>query len=134
MSAKTFEVEIIVDFIDESKNEIMKDLIRVAAKQLLTQAMLLQDKRPPQIKVSSGDHFESSTEIMLADLPAEEEPTPEVKAEGAHSHNANVARVAGYTVSDKGQGWKFNDPDGKWSDTGFTTEALAWEGALANIA
>jgi hypothetical protein len=134
MAVRTYTIEIRTDHETSSKDEMVKEMVRIAAKGLLTSAMLLQDRRAPQIAVESGDMFEQSKEIMLVDTPVDEEiASGGAPSEGAHSSNANTARVAGYTVSDKGQGWKFNDPDGKWSDQAYTTEAQAWEAAFADI-
>jgi hypothetical protein len=77
--------------------------------------------------------FTSSKEIMLVEEEVEDTPEAELKAsEGAKTHNAEIARAADYTVSDKGNGWKFNNPDGKWSEQSFLTEAAAWEAAYAD--
>jgi hypothetical protein len=131
MPAKTFTIEIRTDHDTPDKDETMRLIARTTAKHLLTQALLLQDKRPPQVSLQSGDMFEANTEVMLADDMLAEEPKEDAQpAEGARTHNAEVARVAGYTVSDKGDGWRFNDPDGKWSEKSYQTEAAAWEGAF----
>lgn len=134
MAIRTFTIEVRVDHQKDDKDELIKEAVKVAAKNLLSTALLLQDKRPPQIAVTSGDMFESDTEIMLVDAPEDEAPAEDAQpATGAHSSDANTARVAGYTVSDKGDGWRFNDPDGQWGAEAFTTEAQAWEAAFADI-
>jgi hypothetical protein len=133
MATKTWSIEIICDH-DDSKNEIMLQAVRTKAKELLTLGMLLQDRRAPMIKVESGDHFEATSEVMLVDTEVQAAPDVEaVPTDGARTHNAQTARVAGYTVSDRGSGWKFNDPDGAWSQQSFATEAAAWEGAFSDI-
>jgi hypothetical protein len=133
MAPREFTISLRVDHYKDDKDQVTRDLVRMAAKHLYTQAMLLQDRRPPQITVSSSDMFDSTNDIKLVDDQLLEEPEPEAKTgEGARTHNAELARVGGYTVSDKGNGWRFNDPDGKWSDLPFTTEGFAWEGAYAD--
>lgn len=47
------------------KEPIMLDLARRAAKELITNAMMIGDKRKPQIAMEVGDHFYSSDEIEL---------------------------------------------------------------------
>ncbi len=138
MALKTFTIEIRVDFDDPKKNDTMKVQARKAAYLLLTNALLLQDsKRVPKVSLQSGDMFESDTEIMLSGGDVEdevfEEGTPEA-VEGARTQNANIARVAGYTVGElKGKGWRFNNADGAWSEQFFPTESAAWEAAYTDI-
>lgn len=132
MSQRTITIELKVDLGDPAKDKIMDDAARAAAKHLLSTAALLQDsKRTPLIAVSSDDHFDGHkvielTEDLLAEGPEE---TKVSQGEGAHSEAAQYARSAGYTVSDRGNGWFYNDPDGAWSATGFANEAAAWDAA-----
>jgi len=134
MANRTWAIEIITDHHDPKKDELMKELLLAGAKHMLTQAMLLQDRRAPQCKLETGDHFSSTEEILLADDMTLAEPAaPSAATEGAHSPNAKRANQAGYTVNDKGDGWRFNDPDGKWSEKSFPTEAAAWEAAHAEL-
>jgi len=73
---KTLKIELRVDFSDdrENKEKILEDAMKVAAKHMLTTALLLKDKRPPTIALYGGDLFTSEEEIMLADdIPPEQD-------------------------------------------------------------
>jgi len=133
MAPRSYTLEIRTDHDKDDKDGVVLNLIRMAGKHALAQCLLLQDRRPPQISLQTSDMFEAAREINLADDIVTEADEPEgQKGEGAHSDTAHKARVAGYTVADKGTGWKFNDPDGKWSDLTLTTEQFAWEAAYAD--
>jgi len=85
MALETFTIELRVDFNDASKNELVVQAMRMAAKHVLTTAMLLQDKRPPQIALMTSNLFERDREISLADdIPADEPATtPEAPTDAA---------------------------------------------------
>jgi hypothetical protein len=63
MATKTFQIEIKAD-VDPEREAILVNMIRQAADQLHTQAMLLQPgRRAPQVSISSSDLFETGVEI-----------------------------------------------------------------------
>ncbi len=69
---KTFTIELRVDYSDEEKNDVIKEAIKVAAKHVYTTALLISEKRKPQVAVHSSDFFAGTEEIELADdLPEE---------------------------------------------------------------
>lgn len=68
----TVILELRVDFDDKSKEEVIKDAAKVAAKHLYTTALLIKDKRQPQIMLQAGDFLHPAEEIMLADDIPEE--------------------------------------------------------------
>jgi hypothetical protein len=67
MSMRTYMIELRVDFEDKEKEEIMLTACKAAAKHVFTTAVLIADKRKPQIALQSGDHFAPAEDIMLAD-------------------------------------------------------------------
>lgn len=66
MAMQKFIVELRVDHDDPSKDKIIEDSMRSLALTALTTAMLVADKRKPQIAFSSGNLFEGEKEISLA--------------------------------------------------------------------
>lgn len=83
---RTITIELRVDF-DEStpegklKLEIIMKAAKQGAKHLWTKALLIKDKRNPQIALLSGDMFTATEEInMEEDLPEEETADEEVRA------------------------------------------------------
>lgn len=64
---KKFRIELAVDYDDDDKLEILRNTVKIAAKQMLTTAMLISDKRKPQIAVESDDMFEGTETISLID-------------------------------------------------------------------
>ena len=80
MPAEKFTIEIAVDFNDEGgaeKIQMIEQILRSAARQVLTSAMLLQDKRKPQVVITSSNMFEGNREILLGDdLTGGEEQVP----------------------------------------------------------
>ena len=72
MGLKTFTVEIRCDFADEAKHEAIKQQVLDAGRTLLATAMLLAEKRKPQVAVFSSDFYAGSEELPLeAPAPAE---------------------------------------------------------------
>jgi len=67
MSLKKYIIEIAVDFTEEGKHEIIKAAARDAARTLLTQAMMMQDKRPPKVIIQSSDFFMGNDDLSLED-------------------------------------------------------------------
>ena len=67
---KTIRIEMKVDFDTDGKEErekLLLDAAKVAAKHLLTTALLIQGKRKPQIALMTDDLFTGQEEIELAD-------------------------------------------------------------------
>jgi hypothetical protein len=81
MASETITIEIRFDHADRSKDELLTQVCRTAAKQILTTAMLLQDRRTPQIVLMSSNMFEREKEISLADGPDEALTTLEAQDE-----------------------------------------------------
>jgi uncharacterized protein YhaN len=66
---RTFTIELRVDFDSDmkaEKEEVIKQAALQAARQLLTQAMLVSGKRQPQCVVHSGDFFNGPEELRLS--------------------------------------------------------------------
>lgn len=75
---RTYKIELRVDFLDKDKFKHLEAAAKTAAKHLYTQALLLQDKRAPQIALEGSDFFSSTEEISLADdIPQDEEEEAE---------------------------------------------------------
>lgn len=138
MAAKTFVIELRVDhdMPTEEKDKVVQDAVMMAAKQLLATAMLVQDKRKPQIAVQAGDMFAKNEDVELLGNEAEN-PTPiegeEVVAPEPPplwEENASwaAAHEAEYSVGQNEEGWRYNDPSGNWSRV-FGTPEAAWDAA-----
>jgi hypothetical protein len=67
MGLKKYIIEIAVDFTEEGKHEIIKAAARDAARTLLTQAMMMQEKRPPKVILQSFDFFMGNDDLSLED-------------------------------------------------------------------
>lgn len=64
---RTYTIELRADFQDEEKHDILLTAVREAAQTMLTTAMMLKDKRDPQISLQSGDMFVRNEDILLFD-------------------------------------------------------------------
>lgn len=64
---RTYTVELRADFVDEEKHDILLSAVREAARTMLATAMLLKDKRDPQIALQTGDMFQKNDDIMVFD-------------------------------------------------------------------
>lgn len=67
---RTYTIELRVDFDTlerESKEKAMENVVRTHARAIKTAALLLSDKRKPQIMLTSGDMMEADKEIDLAE-------------------------------------------------------------------
>lgn len=62
----TFTIEVRGDW-DEEKIALMKEAAKVAAKHIYTTALLISDKRKPQVALHGQDFFTKEEEILLAD-------------------------------------------------------------------
>ena len=79
---RTYTIELRADFLEEDKFKTIEAAAKVAAKHLFTTALLLQDKRKPEIALYGGDFFSSTEEIQLADdIPEEETADAEATAD-----------------------------------------------------
>lgn len=95
MTLRTVKIELRVDYSDPSKDDIIINAAKMAAKHLYTTATLIADSRQPQIALESGDMFSSAEEISLADdLPVAEplsEPVPETESNlGGNGNDVSV--------------------------------------------
>jgi hypothetical protein len=64
---RTIKIELRIDMDNPDKDELLINSARMAAKHLLTTAMLISGKRPPLISLETGDMFEGNKEVSLAD-------------------------------------------------------------------
>jgi len=66
--AYTITIELRVDHDTanvEVKNPIILKAARQAAKELITKAMMIQDKRAPTIMVTDGDFFSETNDVAI---------------------------------------------------------------------
>lgn len=73
MSRKTYVIELKAEFDDETRHAALQKILRRAARQIYTSAMLLNDKEraKPQIALHSEDFF-AGTEQLTIKEPDEE--------------------------------------------------------------
>lgn len=62
---RTYTIELRADFQDDEKHDILLEAVREAARTMLTTAMMLKDKRDPQIALQAGDMFEKNKELLV---------------------------------------------------------------------
>jgi hypothetical protein len=62
---RTYTIELRCDFQDEEKYELVLEIVREKAREMLTTAIMLKDKRDPQISFSSGDMFETDKDLTI---------------------------------------------------------------------
>lgn len=75
---KTYKIELRVNFQDKTRYDAILEIVRESARELLTTAMLLKDKREPRIAVQAGDLFMQDKEVMLfAESEGEKEDAEE---------------------------------------------------------
>jgi hypothetical protein len=72
-NVRTFTIELRADYLDDDKFRVLETAMKQAAKHVYTTALLLQDKRKPEIALYGSDFFASRQEIELADDINEEE-------------------------------------------------------------
>ena len=139
MPIKNFTIELRVNHDDPSadKDELIRVAVCQAAQQLLTSAMLIQDRRKPQIAVQMGDDFAANEEIDImmanaqaavdeASAPPEPEPEAEKPPLWSEEPEWQECYDADYTVSgNEFLGYRFNDPNGVYSDV-FEYPQQAW--------
>jgi len=75
MSRKTYVIELKAEFEDETRHEALQKILRRAARQIYTSAMLLNDKErvKPQIALHSEDFFAGTEQLTIKE--PEDEPT-----------------------------------------------------------
>jgi hypothetical protein len=64
----TITIELRVDFDTanaKEKNPMMLKMAQRSARELLTRAMMIQDRRAPQIMVSDGDFFSETKDVAV---------------------------------------------------------------------
>lgn len=64
---RTFTIELRADYLDDDKFRVLEMAMKAAAKHVYTTALLLQDKRKPEVALYGSDFFASRQEIELAD-------------------------------------------------------------------
>lgn len=62
---RTYVIELRADFVEEDKHDILLEAAREAARVMLATAMLLKDKRDPQVTLQTGDMFESNKDLEI---------------------------------------------------------------------
>jgi hypothetical protein len=66
--AYTITIELRVDHDTANakiKNPIVLDFCKQAAKELITKAMMIQDRRAPTIMITDGDFFSETKDVQL---------------------------------------------------------------------
>lgn len=76
MGISTYIIELRVEFADESKQNIVLDLVRQSARDLYAASQMLKDKREPQISLMTGDMFEKNEDLSILTPEGEEGDTP----------------------------------------------------------
>lgn len=66
---RTYSIELRVDFDDDvdNKKEVMNKAVRMAAKHLLGSALIISDKRKPEIVAQYDDFWVGTEKIELED-------------------------------------------------------------------
>ena len=62
---KTYKLELKVDFQDEDKYKIIEQQLERAAREILAVAVIIQEKRKPQIALHSEDFFKGNEELEI---------------------------------------------------------------------
>lgn len=66
--AYTITIELRVDFDtanQKTKNPAILKMAQQSARELLTRAMMIQDRRAPEIMVSDGDFFSETKDVAI---------------------------------------------------------------------
>lgn len=74
MARKTYRIELKIDFNDDARHEVLTDIAKQYARDLLGSAMLLQDGRKPIVALITDDSFTGTDEIELLDEGTVHEP------------------------------------------------------------
>lgn len=65
MGSRTFTIQLRIEFDDESKYDTMRNILRVSARKLLTQATMIADARRPQVYIESDSWAEGNERINM---------------------------------------------------------------------
>lgn len=76
---RTITIELRVDYDTKEKEDIIMIAAKRAANHLWTQALLIKDKRQPQIALMSGDMFTATEEIAMSEGLDDEVPEEPVE-------------------------------------------------------
>lgn len=68
---RTYTIELRADFVEEGKHDILLAAAREKARELLGTALLLKDKREPQISLECGDMFERNKDLEIMEANEE---------------------------------------------------------------
>ncbi len=71
---RTYTIELRVDYQDNEKYDIMLEAMRTMARDTMATALMLKDKRDPQVAFSSSDMFSKDESLELI---TPEEATPQ---------------------------------------------------------
>ena len=76
----TVTIELRVTHHTADKDAVVLKLARILARQLLSQASLLQDIAPPEIRIECGDFYSTTQEVLLFDDDGKEYDSEIVQA------------------------------------------------------
>ena len=62
---RTYTIELRADFQEEEKYDILLEAARQMARELLGTALMLKDKREPQISLQTGDMFQRNDDLQI---------------------------------------------------------------------
>lgn len=62
---RNYDIKLRVDFMDDEKYDIMLEVVREKCREMLTTAIMIKDKREPQIMFSTGDMFETEKDLTI---------------------------------------------------------------------
>lgn len=62
---RTYTIELRADFVDPEKYDLLMQMMREKAREIMAVAILMQDKRKPQISLQSGDMFERERDLEI---------------------------------------------------------------------
>ena len=64
---RTYTIELRADFKDEQKFDILLEVVREAARTMISTAQLLKDSRDPSISLETGDMFMREKDLSILD-------------------------------------------------------------------
>ncbi|QIG66884.1 hypothetical protein EVB41_054 [Rhizobium phage RHph_TM3_14A] len=62
---RTYTLELRADFDNDEKYELVLEMVREKARELLAAALMLKDRREPEIALSHGDMFERNKDLQI---------------------------------------------------------------------
>ena len=65
MGARDYVIKVRVEFDDERKYDMMRNILRMAARKLLTQTTMLVDSRRPSVQIESESFVDGNDTISL---------------------------------------------------------------------